>query len=425
MRALPNSVAMIFGASLGMAAMAGIGGCDRGDRRGAASSAPRPLAELPAAEERAAAAGTGSSPAVAGAAASAEAVRAVLPGVVPAGGADAPPAVAGCKLAADPLKLPGGKRLLAIGDVHGDLAALHAALVGGGAVNARGQWIGKDLIVVQTGDILDRGDDEQAIMDWMERLEGEARAAGGAVHWLLGNHELMNAAGDFRYVTPGGFVDFQDAPGLDLTRVVKARPEVQARAAAFLVGRDVGPYARVMAGQSTVLMVGDTVFAHAGVVGEWATRLSQMNLEHRCWLSGELPAEVLPAALTEEDSPVWTRALDGERVDCEALTFTLGRLGAARMVVGHTVQATGATSACDGKLWRIDVGLSAYYGGPIQALEITATASGKTEAKVLTGTRPAGKPAWSSASTPPALAPKAAKGARPPNPAPSSATSGR
>jgi hypothetical protein len=40
------------------------------------------------------------------------------------------------------------------------------------------------------------------------------------------------------------------------------------------------------------------------------------------------------------------------------------------MVVGHTVQRRGVNSACDGKVWRIDVGLSRYFGGPIQALEI-------------------------------------------------------
>jgi len=48
----------------------------------------------------------------------------------------------------------------------------------------------------------------------------------------------------------------------------------------------------------------------------------------------------------------------------------LDALGAKRMVVGHTVQAGGITEACDGKVRRIDVGLSSYYGGPIQALEI-------------------------------------------------------
>ena len=48
------------------------------------------------------------------------------------------------------------------------------------------------------GDQLDRGDDERAILALLYRLEQEAQAAGGAVHVLLGNHEIMNAQGDLR-----------------------------------------------------------------------------------------------------------------------------------------------------------------------------------------------------------------------------------
>jgi len=40
------------------------------------------------------------------------------------------------------------------------------------------------------------------------------------------------------------------------------------------------------------------------------------------------------------------------------------------MVVGHTVQRGGITSARNGKVWRIDVGLSHAFGGPIEALQI-------------------------------------------------------
>ena len=45
-------------------------------------------------------------------------------------------------------------------------------------------------------------------------------------------------------------------------------------------------------------------------------------------------------------------------------------IGVKRMIVGHTVHTEGITSACDGKVWRIDVGLAAHYGGPMQVLEI-------------------------------------------------------
>ena len=49
---------------------------------------------------------------------------------------------------------------------------------------------------------------------------------------------------------------------------------------------------------------------------------------------------------------------------------TLRALSLKRMVVGHTPHDGGISSACDGQVWRIDTGLSKYYGGPLQALEI-------------------------------------------------------
>jgi hypothetical protein len=290
-------------------------------------------------------------------------------------------AVPGCTVVPEPLRVPGAKRIVAIGDLHGDGQALEAALRAARAIDDSGRWTGGELVVVQTGDILDRGDDEQQILDRLEQLEGEAKAAGGALYWLLGNHELMNAAGDFRYVTPGGFTDFDDVAGLDRKAVADAPVPVQARLAALAVATPPGPYRVVLAGQETVRIVGDTVFAHAGVVGEWAAKLEQINLENRCWLAGQLQARGT-SSLLDDGSPVWTRALGLDPVDCARLLRTLAELGAKRMVVGHTVQLEGITSVCDGALWRIDVGLGAHYGGPIQVLELSGEA-----AKVLAGRR--------------------------------------
>jgi hypothetical protein len=78
---------------------------------------------------------------------------------------------------------------------------------------------------------------------------------------------------------------------------------------------------------------------------------------------------------------VWTREWGGDQVDCARLQQALHALGARRMVVGHTVQASGINSQCDGALWRIDVGLAKLYGGPIQALEVAPAP------KILTGSR--------------------------------------
>jgi hypothetical protein len=270
------------------------------------------------------------------------------------------------------LHRPAPSRVVAIGDLHGDLAATRRALRLAGAVDDADAWIGGDLVVVQLGDVLDRGDDERAILELFDRLRGEAAAAGGALVQLLGNHEVMNVAGDFRYVTAAGFATFRDLPGLDLEDpwVVEYPVAQRPRAAAFLQGL---PYARALARLNVVVIVGDTLFAHAGVRPEHVGYgLARLNYETRAWMLWD-DLEI-PAFLDAEDGPVWYRDYgDDATVDCETLGATLAQAAVARMVVGHTPQGGGITSACDERLWRVDVGLSAYYGGDTEVLELTAS----------------------------------------------------
>lgn len=262
------------------------------------------------------------------------------------------------------MRYPAPKRLVAIGDLHGDLAATRAALRTAGAIDDKDTWIGGELVVVQTGDVLDRGDDEQAIFDLLFSLEAQAKAAGGAVLLLIGNHELMNAAGDFRYVTRGGAHDFGDR-----------------RVAALAPG---GVYAKKIAMHNVIAIVGDTVFAHGGVIGEFATQVDEVNRGARCWLDGQAGGpDAQPPVVASEDSPVWTRAAGMPTGDCAALAASLKTLGVKRMVVGHTVQESGINAICDDTVWRIDVGLAKLYGGPIEVLELTSDAA----PKVLRGMR--------------------------------------
>ena len=100
-----------------------------------------------------------------------------------------------------------------------------------------------------------------------------------------------------------------------------------------------------------------------------------LNGATRQWLLGELPPRAFPRSLMVEDGPVWGRALSSgvpSSPDCEALRATLERLGAARLVVGHTPQRL-INAACCGLVWRCDTGMSRYViGGAREALEISA-----------------------------------------------------
>jgi len=268
-----------------------------------------------------------------------------------------------------PSRVPSAPRVVAIGDLHGDLDAARGALRMAGAMDEEGNWIGGDLVLVQTGDILDRGDGEREIWMLFDRLAQEAAAAGGAVYLLNGNHELMNAYQDFRYVTEGGFADFQDTPPPSSpdSSFLALDPEVQGRAAAFLPG---GPAALRLARQNVVLVVGKNLFVHGGVLpANLALGLDSLNAQARQWLRGERPE---PEWVRGDESPVWARLYSREpdSTACDTLTRVLDRLELDRMVVGHTVQPTGVTSFCGGRLWAIDVGLASAYGGRPEVLEI-------------------------------------------------------
>ena len=232
-------------------------------------------------------------------------------------------------------RYPPAERIVAIGDLHGDLEATRRALKLAGAVDDEDHWIGGSLVLVQTGDQLDRGDGEQAILDLLTRLAGEAARAGGAVHVLNGNHELMNVSLDLRYVTEGGFVDFQDAVAVDEVDSLLATYEIlkRARVAAFRPG---GPYARVLARRNVVVIIGKNVFVHGGLIPKHVDYgVERMNAEIRAWLRGETPR---PQWSRGSDSPVWSRHYsdDVDESDSALLAEVLDRLGAERMIVGHT-----------------------------------------------------------------------------------------
>jgi hypothetical protein len=93
------------------------------------------------------------------------------------------------------------ERVVAIADIHGAYEPMVRALQNADVVGEDLSWSGGEAHLVIVGDILDRGPDSRQVMDLLMQLEGEALAAGGMVHVLIGNHEAMNLIGDLRYVS--------------------------------------------------------------------------------------------------------------------------------------------------------------------------------------------------------------------------------
>ena len=312
------------------------------------------------------------------------------------------------------LRVSAPGRVIAIGDLHGDIGQARRALRLAGVLgedddeSGNPTWVGGDTTLVQVGDILDRGDDEIGILILLQKLDKEAKKQGGGVYVLNGNHEVLNVSGDFRYVSRGAFGEtmrfsqhlvklfgdkFRDAFGVDekdsWTRQSKARMGL------FSPG---GPLAQQLSMNHTVLIVNDTVFAHGGLVPRHVEfGLDKLNRAVTDWMRGkEIKDDETRQALGMaiggvRDSIVWHRGYGTERFatdeerssSCTLLGETLDMIeGVNRLVVGHTPQLGGANCECDGRIWRIDVGMSfGVLGADPQVLEIDGQ-----EVRVLTPT---------------------------------------
>jgi len=102
--------------------------------------------------------------------------------------------------------------------------------------------------------------------------------------------------------------------------------------------------------------------------------VDRINTEVREWLSGRTPEPAPTQGLDDgsaDDGVMWSRhfAVDNFELACAVLKESLSILGARRMVVAHTRQPV-ITSRCQDQVWAIDVGMSRYYGGDVQVLEI-------------------------------------------------------
>lgn len=177
------------------------------------------------------------------------------------------------------------ERVVAISDVHGAFTAMVETLENAHVLDDGLAWAGGKAHLVVTGDILDRGPDSRKVMDLLMRLEGEAREAGGMVHVLLGNHEVMNLTGDLRYVSAAEYAAFAaDEQASDRERAFRtfraAHPEVtdpealqrrfEQRAPPGYFGRrraftPEGRYGQWLLEKPFVVVINDTAFVHGGL----------------------------------------------------------------------------------------------------------------------------------------------------------------
>ena len=177
-------------------------------------------------------------------------------------------------------------RVVAIGDVHGAYDELVSVLRESGLISGGLAWTGGSSHLVMLGDLVDRGARSRDVLDLVMRLQREAQLAGGGVHVVLGNHEVMNLVGDLRYTSPAeidAFADDEDPKQRKraLKRTVqssvarngdlrKMRQLFEKRHPPGYFGHrqafsPAGVYGRWLLDQQIMVEVDDVVFVHGGL----------------------------------------------------------------------------------------------------------------------------------------------------------------
>lgn len=317
-----------------------------------------------------------------------------------------------------PLKIDNFSRIIAIGDIHGDLNVLKQCLILGKVVNDNDEWIGGETIVVQVGDqldakkrVLDDDDYERNFTDldvisYLTKIDEKARKDGGYVISLLGNHEIMNVFGYDKYVDETDKVLENEKKIKDFYKKkphkknkypsiyeifnenkIDNQTNSQLRNELFKPGEPLACYLGCT--RLPFVIIDKILFIHAGIFNDFLISHGINNIDDfldfgeviKLWLLGLCDNnDMFHNLLMHENSPFWTRHLNSNSKN-KTRNCNLFFENINNMIVGHTVQQE-INKSCN-NVWNIDVGMARAFKISTPQILVIENINGKQTFKKL------------------------------------------
>ena len=232
----------------------------------------------------------------------------------------------------------GADSVFAVGDIHGKYDSFVALLRQAGVLDEADRWQAGRAHLVLAGDLVDRGEDATRVLWLVYRLEREARTAGGAVHVVLGNHEIMEWVGDRRYLAPK-------------ESLLAAR---YGTCYACLYDPRTSILGRWLASKPGIVQINDVVYVHGGITPRTAAMgVRGFNDALFRYIREPIFPHLLDDSLAvarfgvdlhdrrqsfffQPESPFWFRGYVQSDTLVAQLDSVLARYGVTAQVVGHT-----------------------------------------------------------------------------------------
>jgi hypothetical protein len=243
-------------------------------------------------------------------------------------------------------------KIFAISDIEGNFQTLCKLLLRAKVIDKQLKWTFDDNHLVIAGDCFDRGEQVTECLWLIYSLEEKARKKGGYVHFILGNHEIMNMNGDWRYVHP----KYAQSSRVRYTALYNGNNELW----------------RWLRTKNIIEKIGDVLFVHGGFAEELiqfnlsVTEINELVRPYYTHANELFEDPFLSVIYNSQNSPFWYRGYYQENATEEQVDRVLKYFGVKTIITGHTL-TTEIGAYFNGKVINIDTD---HAGGNSEGLLI-------------------------------------------------------
>lgn len=247
-------------------------------------------------------------------------------------------------------------RVAVISDVHGQAGLLRGLLIAQGIIDKLGNWQFADGHLVVVGDVFDRGPEVTESLWLLYQLDFQAREAGGQLHFLLGNHEVMVLNGRRKYLHDK-YLKVEDI-------LARSMPQLYARNTVL---------GQWLQSRNVLVKINDMLFTHGGLHPDLVTASTTLADINQAFtqnlIEGEQARQGFARYLHKTDGPVWYRGYFREPQASEAqIDSLLKHFDVRHIVVGHTTQ-NAVTGFYHNKVIAVDAGIKRGKSGEMLLVE--------------------------------------------------------
>ncbi|MCK4957178.1 MAG: metallophosphoesterase [Candidatus Cloacimonetes bacterium] len=223
-------------------------------------------------------------------------------------------------------------KIFALSDIHGQFDRFTQILRNNNVIDEASNWKWGDGHLVITGDVFDRGDKVTESLWLIKKLEEQAKANHGKVHYILGNHEITTFRGETRHVNDK-YLKVAEKMGLSLGDLYSENT--------FL--------GRWLRSKNTIVKINGMLFVHGGISPEFISNgyeISEVNDLIRK-VNNQPSDAILNEPQTEfllgKKGPFWYRGYFIDKSSYNQIKKTeafqlLEDLNVKYIIVGHTTQ---------------------------------------------------------------------------------------